>query len=64
MGDRREELEKSDKPEDLLALAHAQYEEACEYWDDNWEKARDDIRFAKEGDQWPPSIERQRKADG
>lgn len=50
--------------EDILNLAREKFERASEAEADTREEGRDDIRFARLGDQWPDQIKRQREIDG
>lgn len=49
--------------EDILNLAKEKFERAQEAENDTREEARDDIRFARLGEQWPLQIKRQREID-
>lgn len=49
--------------EDILNLAKEKFERAQEAENDTREEARDDIRFARLGEQWPLQIKRQRELD-
>lgn len=50
-------------PEAILELAKKQRARANDYWKENWEKARDDIKF-KRGDHWPEKYKLSRELDG
>jgi len=49
--------------DDILAQARKQYEAAREYWSDNHTNAKDDLRFARLGQQWDERIKQQRELE-
>jgi hypothetical protein len=49
--------------EDLIAEARKEYERARDAWADNQERAKEDLNFARLGDQWPEAIRRERERD-
>ena len=53
--------------DDLLTEAHESFKRAKEYWSDNFDDAKDDLRFARLGEQWPavgPGSQRARELEG
>jgi hypothetical protein len=46
--------------DDLLETARKEYARCREWWGDNQDCAKDDLRFARLGEQWPSEIEQQR----
>lgn len=51
---------REEQADDLLAAARKDYERCREAWRDNQDQAREDLRFARLGEQWPAAIEAQR----
>lgn len=51
------------KEEELLALARRQYSEALEYYNEMWEKGKDDIEFINGTNHWNADILKERTAD-
>jgi hypothetical protein len=51
---------KGDKEDDLLARARKDYERAKEAWQDNQNEAREDLRFARLGEQWDEKVKQDR----
>jgi hypothetical protein len=49
--------------ERLLAQARKDYERCRDAWQQNQESAREDLRFARLGEQWPAEMEQQRKRE-
>src|SRR4051812_31492607 len=47
----------------LLAQARKDYERCRDAWHRNQENAREDLRFARLGEQWPAEMEQQRKRE-
>lgn len=52
------------KDDDILSDAKAAFKEAADAEADNRERALDDLRFARLGQQWPDAIARQRQLEG
>lgn len=55
-------MSKSD--DDFLKEARERFERASEAISDNHDEARDDMRFARLGEQWPEQVRKQRELDG
>lgn len=55
---------KSSEDEDFLADAKDLFERIAEVENDNREAFKDDIAFARHGEQWPEAIRRERELDG
>jgi hypothetical protein len=55
---------KSSAEEDLLADAKDEFDRISEIENDNRECYIDDIRFARDGDQWPEDIRKERELEG
>src|SRR3954454_7604298 len=51
------------RDEALLVQARKDYERCRDAWHQNQESAREDLRFARMGEQWPASMEQQRKRE-
>jgi hypothetical protein len=51
------------KDEELLAAARRDYDRAREAWEENRAQAREDLRFARLGRQWPEAMERRRQIE-
>jgi hypothetical protein len=49
--------------DDILVRAREDYERAREWWGDNQLEAKDDLRFARLGEQWPERIRKQREEE-
>lgn len=49
--------------DDMLVEARKQYEAAREYWNDNHAAAKEDLRFARLGQQWDERIRQQRELE-
>ena len=54
----------AEKDDDVLCRARRQYEESQSVSSDDRDEARDDIRFCRLGEQWPPNVVTQRQAEG
>ena len=77
MAEKRNDLDLGEKPVDetkeraggkwneatFLQIVRENVAEAQTYWADNWDRARDDVRFAQMGKQWPAEAVSQRKVD-
>jgi hypothetical protein len=57
----RDDEAKEDK---VLTSARDEYKRCRDHWDDNQVKAKEDLRFARLGEQWPSAIRAQRELDG
>jgi hypothetical protein len=55
--------EKESEPRDVIADARAAYKKCGEAWRDNRDKAREDLRFARLGEQWPERIRQERERE-
>src|SRR3954470_12813682 len=53
--------DKSKGDEELLVQARKDYERCRDAWQRNQQSAREDLRFARLGEQWPDAMVRQRK---
>lgn len=49
--------------DDMLVQARKQYEAAREYWSDNHAEAKEDLKFARLGQQWDERIKQQRELE-
>jgi hypothetical protein len=49
--------------DDILKAAREKYDRAREWWSENQNCAKDDLRFARLGEQWDDTIERQRRQE-
>jgi hypothetical protein len=49
--------------ESLIARARKDYERCRDAWHQNQQSAREDLRFARLGEQWPAEMEQQRKRE-
>lgn len=52
-----------EKTEDVLAAAHKSFERHRDWWDHNQSAAKDDLRFARLGEQWDSDDAKTRKED-
>jgi hypothetical protein len=50
--------------DDILAQAHKSFEKAQEHWKDNFDAAKESLRFARLEEQWPEKVKRQREREG
>jgi hypothetical protein len=50
----------ADPDEEILVAARRDYDRAREAWEENRTQAREDLRFARLGQQWPADMEKQR----
>jgi hypothetical protein len=57
------ENETEDGDEEILAAIRRDYDRAREAWEENRSHARDDLRFARLGQQWPADMEKQRSLE-
>jgi hypothetical protein len=53
----------ADKDEAILKQAREAWKVARDYWNDNHREGKDDLRFARLGEQWPGEIKRQRERE-
>lgn len=53
--------ERRSAPDDMIVQARRDYERCRDAWQRNQQTAREDLRFARLGEQWPESMVRQRK---
>lgn len=53
----------TDGDERLIERARKDYERCRDAWQQNQESAREDLRFARLGEQWPAEMEQQRKRE-
>ena len=49
--------------DDFLTRARREFERCRDAWRENQEAAREDLRFARLGEQWPADIEQQRRRE-
>lgn len=54
----------TDAADEFLSAARKKFEVAAEREYDNRQRALEDIKFARLGEQWPPQIEKQRQDEG
>jgi hypothetical protein len=59
-----EDIKDAKDEAELIATALEEFKECYEAEDDNRQKALDDIRFARLGEQWPLTIRQQRQLEG
>jgi len=60
---RQPKADAADAEHDLIVQARKDYERCRDGWHRNQESAREDLRFARLGEQWPAEMERQRRRE-
>ena len=58
-----ERADNASDADDLLTRARREFERCRDAWRENQEAAREDLRFARLGEQWPADIEQQRRRE-